>query len=199
VDDAERLIHRKKTWVLDTLSNMQEKRKVALDVKKNRLSVLLFGKEKGLVFKFNQKRDFILETKDNIVMGVVGARIAKKRIEAKLEFWLAERASRYFPLRLRKLNNNQFDVGLVTVKNHKTLWGSCSSKGNINLNWRMIMAPKFVSDYIVFHEMCHTKHMNHSKRYWALVSEVCPSYERAEEWIRKYGFLLHVNLFGFGE
>jgi predicted metal-dependent hydrolase len=91
----------------------------------------------------------------------------------------------------------KFSFGEIFIKNHRTLWGSCSDQGNINLNWRLIMAPRFVSDYILFHEMCHLKYLNHSRRYWSLVSDICPDYQKAENWIREYGFLLHINLFNW--
>ncbi|MEQ8235521.1 MAG: SprT family zinc-dependent metalloprotease [Syntrophomonadaceae bacterium] len=75
----------------------------------------------------------------------------------------------------------------VTIKNQKTRWGSCSSKGNLNFNWKAIMAPPKVVDYIVVHELCHLVHLNHSQDFWKLVASTLPEYKAGKDWLRKNG------------
>jgi len=75
----------------------------------------------------------------------------------------------------------------VRVKNQKCRWGSCSSSGNLNFNWKLVMALPEVIDYVVVHELCHIKKMDHSKEFWRLVSEVLPEYRQHRKWLRKYG------------
>lgn len=82
------------------------------------------------------------------------------------------------------------DVKEVTVRNQRTRWGSCSAGGVISLNWRLIQAPLFVRDYIIYHELMHLREMNHSARFWARVEEVCPYWRDAEHWIKQNGSLL---------
>lgn len=65
----------------------------------------------------------------------------------------------------------------VTVKDYRTKWGTCDSKGNLTFNWRLLLLPSFLSDYIIIHELCHLKHLNHSKRFWNLVAEYCENYK----------------------
>lgn len=77
----------------------------------------------------------------------------------------------------------------LVIRNQRTKWGSCSQKGNINLNWRLIKCPEFVQKYIFIHELCHTVHMNHSKAYWQLVERHFPERKLAEKWIRENGAL----------
>lgn len=86
-----------------------------------------------------------------------------------------------------KAQELNFRHGRVTIKSQKTRWGSCSSKKNINLNWRLIKAPRFVQDYIFVHEMCHLVHLNHSPRFWALVDSHFPRRPEAEQWLRDFG------------
>jgi len=86
-----------------------------------------------------------------------------------------------------------FRHGRVTVRNQKTKWGSCSSKGNISLNWRLIKCPRFVQDYIYIHEMCHLVHLNHSPQYWALVDAIYPDRDKADRWIKEHGPLAFQN------
>jgi predicted metal-dependent hydrolase len=73
----------------------------------------------------------------------------------------------------------------VIVRNQKSRWGSCSVRGTISLNWRLIQVPDFVRDYIILHELAHLRHLNHSARFWAEVKRVCPDYLAAEVWLKK--------------
>jgi predicted metal-dependent hydrolase len=80
----------------------------------------------------------------------------------------------------------------VKIKEQKSRWGSCSSKGNLNFNWKVIMAPADVLDYIIVHEMCHLIHLNHSKDYWKQVSSIMPNYKVLKNWLRKNGIKLRL-------
>ena len=79
--------------------------------------------------------------------------------------------------------------GHITIRNQKTLWGSCSRKGNLNFNCMLMKAPERVRDYVIVHELCHRKEMNHSKKFWALVEEVIPDYRQCRKWLREEGSL----------
>ena len=71
----------------------------------------------------------------------------------------------------------------IRVKNQRTRWGSCSNKGSINLNWRIIMAPNQVITYVVIHELAHLKYEDHSREFWALVGKHMPDYKRWKKWL----------------
>ena len=77
--------------------------------------------------------------------------------------------------------------GRVTVRNQKTRWGSCSSEGNLNFNCLLAEAPPSVLRYVVVHELCHRKEMNHSSRFWALVGSTCPDYRESVRWLKTEG------------
>jgi predicted metal-dependent hydrolase len=81
-------------------------------------------------------------------------------------------------------------VRRVSVRNQRSRWGSCSRRGTISLNWRLIQTPAFVLDYLVVHELMHLKEMNHSARFWREVELVCPDYATAEQWLKRHSFLL---------
>lgn len=78
-------------------------------------------------------------------------------------------------------------IGKITIRNQSTRWGSCSTRGSISLNWRLIQTPNTVRDYIILHELMHLKEMNHSPKFWALVEKVCPAYLEAERWLKVNG------------
>lgn len=75
----------------------------------------------------------------------------------------------------------------MRIKEQKTRWGSCSGKGNINFNWRVIMAPNQVIDYLVIHELSHLRHLNHSEDFWHVVASYMPDYKKWERWLKKHG------------
>lgn len=77
--------------------------------------------------------------------------------------------------------------GRISIREQKTRWGSCSSQGNLNFNWRLIFAPENVLDYVVVHELAHRKEMNHSKAFYAIVESVLPDYRVSRKWLRDNG------------
>lgn len=75
----------------------------------------------------------------------------------------------------------------VFVKAQKTRWGSCSDKGNINLNCLLMIVPSYVRKYVIVHELAHRKEMNHSDRFWKIVADEMPDYQKAVKWLKKNG------------
>jgi hypothetical protein len=85
---------------------------------------------------------------------------------------------------------HQVPVRRVTVRNQRSRWGSCSRRGTVSLNWRLIQTPEFVRDYLITHELMHLREMNHSRRFWRAVERVCPNYAAAERWLKEHRDLL---------
>lgn len=82
------------------------------------------------------------------------------------------------------------EVSRVSVRNQKSRWGSCSRKGTISLNWRLIQTPEFVQDYIILHELAHRRQMNHSDKFWLEIQRLCPDYLTAERWLKTHRLVL---------
>ena len=80
--------------------------------------------------------------------------------------------------------------GRITVRDQKTRWGSCSQTGNLNFNFRLILAPPEVLDYVVVHELCHRRQMNHSTQFWQEVAQVLPDYRKRKAWLTENGWRL---------
>lgn len=101
---------------------------------------------------------------------------------------LRDRASRELPgLVLELAARHGLMVTRISVRDQRTRWGSCGRDGHICLNWRLVLMPSTVRDYVVIHELMHLKQMNHSRRYWALVADACPEYRVARQWLREHG------------
>ena len=77
--------------------------------------------------------------------------------------------------------------GRITVRNQRSRWGSCSSQGNLNFNCLLMLCPEEIVDYVVVHELCHRKEMNHSPRFWAEVERVLPDYKQRLQWLKENG------------
>ena len=87
-------------------------------------------------------------------------------------------------------NKHNLMVNQVRIKNQKTMWGSCSSKNNINLNYLLLMAPMGVIDYVIVHELVHTIHRNHSTDFWDSVESIMPEFQEHKRWLKKNGYKL---------
>lgn len=79
----------------------------------------------------------------------------------------------------------------IRIKDQRSRWGSCSSKGNLNFNWRILMAPEPVCDYVIIHELCHLVFMDHSSNFWNLVESICPEYKQYKKWLKENGKQLY--------
>ncbi len=101
---------------------------------------------------------------------------------------LAKKARDYIPGRVEYYARIiGVDYGRITIRNQKTRWGSCSSKGNLNFNCLLMLMPSDIIDYVVVHELCHRKEMNHSKAFWSEVEKVLPDYKIQVKWLKDEG------------
>lgn len=109
-------------------------------------------------------------------------------LAAVLEAWYRDQArallTRRVSLWSRRMN---LSYGHIWIKDQRTRWGSCSSKGNLNFSWRLIMAPKAVIDYVVVHELCHLRAPHHGPAFWSEVERYCPEYRQHVRWLREQG------------
>jgi len=109
-------------------------------------------------------------------------------VKPAVEGLLWDLAKGELPPRVRELGRQHaFNFTRVTIRNQRSRWGSCSPRGTISLNWRLVQMPPEVCDYIILHELAHTRHLNHSVRFWREVKRICPGYREAEHWIRQNG------------
>ena len=100
-------------------------------------------------------------------------------------------AAKELPARVIELAApHNFPVRRVTVRNQRSRWGSCSRRGTISLNWRLVQTPLSVRDYLILHELAHLREMNHSRRFWNEVTRLCPNFREAERWLKQHSGLL---------
>ncbi len=101
--------------------------------------------------------------------------------------WLREYARVHLGEKVQFYGNQmQVEVNRIAIKEQKTRWGSCSSKGNVNFNWKLALMPERIQDYVVVHELAHRKQMNHSKAFWQEVELVLPDYKERRQWLKEH-------------
>jgi hypothetical protein len=113
--------------------------------------------------------------------------VLKAAVQASLE-----RAPRQ-PLPGRTAGAARHDIAVtrVSIRNQASRWNSCSRRGAISLNWRLVQTPPFVRDYVLLHELMHRRELNHSARFWRHVAAVCPRYVEARRWLADGAFWLY--------
>jgi hypothetical protein len=109
-------------------------------------------------------------------------------LSRQLSRWYRQQAESYLQARCHELAaNTHLMPRSVTIKTYKARWGSCRINGDIQLNWKLIMAPVAVIDYVIIHELCHLKQHNHSPAFWQLVENFCPEFRLHRLWLKQYG------------
>lgn len=166
--DAEKFLFRKSDWIKKHLRQNRQSR--------NKLSLL------GRAIKVTQNYDlFIKKHKikfSNNHLFITSPSGSKVSIEEAFENWLRKIAKKSLVARVHKIANSLgFKVGMITIRGQKTRWGSCSTSGNLSFNYNLLRFRKEVIDYVIIHELCHIKEMNHSAKFWKLVEKFCPDYK----------------------
>ena len=192
IDEVEKVLNTKSNWIykhyIDFQSMKVEEYKrdwesgETILYRGKRYNIRIFAhKEQATVIKFTGKRFQIFVNED------VGDN-RKSLIENAFKKWYIKTASDTFKERLDYYSKI---IGLtyndMRIKEQKTRWGSCSKRRNLNFNWKLIMAPQWVMDYVVVHEVCHLRYLNHSKDYWVMVGMYMPDYKKAQDWLKKNG------------
>jgi predicted metal-dependent hydrolase len=193
-DDAEigNFLHRKRQWVFDTLRELQEvtSRRPAVPrfitgskiPYRGRMSSLTVRRHDGSKVEIAHKGGFIVDLPSWVM-----AETADTIVATEIKLWLKQRARRdvhevvahyrkRFDLTPRALRVAEFAQG----------WGSCSPTGTINIDWRLVFAPKRVLEYVVVHELAHLKHRSHGDAFWTYLASILPDYERPEGWLNQH-------------
>ena len=133
----------------------------------------------------------IVESKASWITGQLAKREQEKKLprltHADIQL-LADQAMTDIPERVRRFAPIiGVTYGRITIRNQRSRWGSCSGQGNLNFNCLLMLTPPQVRDYVVIHELCHRKEMNHSADFWAQVARVMPDYKTHRQWLKTHG------------
>ncbi len=137
-------------------------------------SLLYLGKKYSLMFSKSSKVEV---TDDSII-------VPESMDVEHLKNWFKFKAEKLMVPRFKNLAKG-FNYKNIKLSNARTRYGSCNSKGNINLSWRLIFAPLYVIDYVIIHELVHIEHMNHSSQFWNKLEQTMPDYKLAKKWLKE--------------
>lgn len=165
------------------------RKSVAIEITKDAKIIVrstYFFKEYQIIDLLEKKEDWIKEH----LLKVRQQKLKIQETEISLERirFLSAQARLMLPERIRYYAEKMgVSYGKVTIRHQKTRWGSCSAKGNLNFNCMLMAMPKEIQDYVIVHELCHRKEMNHSPAFWKEVEAVLPDYKQRREWLKKNG------------
>jgi predicted metal-dependent hydrolase len=188
-DEVLEKVKAKSQWIVQKLFEIREiEHRKGIKQYVNGESFLYMGRNYSLHIEIEANRKLaeaklsrgklIVFTPSNDEEMIRKALIAWYRAKAREK--IIERVNYYLP-------NFDVEPSLIIIKEQQKRWGSCTSKKKLLFNWKCIMAPANVLDYIVVHEMCHLVHMDHSKEYWQLLQRVMPDYELRKTWLKHNG------------
>ena len=148
-----------------------------------------FGLKETIAEKFIQEKSDWLFSKISFFKQFKGKAIARYSQEDYLKH--KDSARKFAMERVDHFNTTyKFKFNRINIKNQKTRWGSCSNKGNLNFNYKIVLLPERLADYIIVHELCHLKELNHSKKFWNLVAKAMPDYPQIKDELNKGGMYL---------
>lgn len=193
VKQIKEVVQKKADWIIKKVNEVRERN--SNTVCREFISgekLLYLGKEYTLeIVEKDSGQAEVLMQEDTMAVYISQGLLEESRKQAIKEAlikWYRQRFAEIVKDRIEKYSL-QLKVApcKVVIKDQKTRWGSCSKKGNINLNWRLIMALLHIIDYVVVHELCHLKVMNHSKDFWNLVESILPNYHESRKWLKVNG------------
>ncbi|MCX6717401.1 MAG: M48 family metallopeptidase [Candidatus Taylorbacteria bacterium] len=140
-------------------------------------------------------------TKGKLLNGLFGFRVVVRRRRVRIRIKSKKRKAEYLKYKdqakifvinkVTELNKNYgYKINRITIRNQKTRWGSCSKKGNMNFNYKIVLLPDKLAEYIIVHEICHLGEFNHSANFWNLVAQTVPDYKEKREELHKAGRII---------
>jgi hypothetical protein len=180
------LLESKGNWISDKLTKYGQVQSLSDKTEvKSGDTIPYLGRNLEVVKRQNRRNANSIRLERNRLVVAIGS--VSSRLNLVLEQWYRMQAAKLIKERADKLSAR---LGLtynrILIRGQKTRWGSCSHKGNLSFNWKLIMAPEPVIDYVIIHELAHLKEMNHTKRFWGLVAEHCPRWREHKKWLKDH-------------
>lgn len=155
--------------------------------------ILLFGEMMRFHVTAGSSKQLKIDYEDNIIQ-IVTDNDSETEIEKLVTEWYKNKAFEIFKVRTAIFAEKmQIKYGKITIRGQVSRWGSCSAAGNLSFNWKLLMMPLDVIDYIIVHELAHRREMNHSKHFWDVVKEFMPDYEEKRGSLREYESKIKIN------
>lgn len=196
-EEAVRFVESKKDWVLKKTGEMGFfKRESDEEREFSGGEEFLFQGRKLhlLIVQSDRKNTAVSVEADRIIVSVNhGPKTDSRKalIKRAMEDWYRDQARDVITERIKFFQKMLgVEYNSINIRDQKTRWGSCSGRKNLSFNWRLIMCPQEILDYVVVHELCHLIHMNHSKKFWQEVESILPQYKIRKKWLKENSAVL---------
>lgn len=178
--DIQNLIKKKQIWIDKNLNKFKGKTE---KIKLHDNQILLFGNKYTYFYRAEFHNKVVVNQEHKTIQSKTNLLDNDEQLK-----WYKRYAKRHITKRLTEIaKQHKFKYNKVFIRDQRTKWGNCSTEKNLSFNWRLIKTPNFVIDYLIFHELVHTKTMNHTHKFWTELRSFLPEYQEAVKWLDKYG------------
>lgn len=178
--DIQNLIKKKQIWIDKNLNKFKGKTE---KIKLHDNQILLFGNKYTYFYRAEFHNKVVVNQEHKTIQSKANLLDKDEQLQ-----WYKRYAKRHITKRLTEIaKQHKFKYNKVFIRDQRTKWGNCSTEKNLSFNWRLIKTPNFVIDYLIFHELVHTKTMNHTHKFWTELRSFLPEYQEAVKWLDKYG------------
>jgi len=173
-EDGIRFLNSKQNWIVKHLKQARHNHHNTPPITRpTELNLLASGEAWQLAYQYRDRNRILIASSAKQCLTLQGPIDESKKWRQALENWLKYKAKIYLPQRLDELSQqHNLPYHKTTIRNQRTRWGSCTPNHTINLNYKLILLPKELADHVMLHELCHTVHLNHSKRFWQLLNRL---------------------------
>ena len=188
------LLEGKRGWILSKLAKYGQFRPHKIENELKSLDTIPYlGQDLEVVRRQNHGSGDSVRLERNKL--IVSIRAENSAVDLLLEQWYRMQAAELIRGKAEKLGARfGLTYNRLIIRGQKTRWASCSHKGNLSFNWKLIMAPEPVIDYVITHELVHLKEMNHTKKFWQLVTQHCPRWREHKKWLKDHEAKLAATL-----
>ncbi len=178
--EIEKLIKKKQDWIDKNLNKFRGKTE---KIKLPQNQILLFGDKYRYFYRSDLYNKVLINQEHKTIQSKINL-----LENTELLKWYKRYGKRYITIRLIDISKkHKFKYKKIFIRDQRTKWGNCSTEKNLSFNWRLIKTPQFVIDYLLYHELVHTRTMNHTQRFWTELRSLYPEYQEAIRWLDKYG------------
>lgn len=178
--DIQNLLKKKQSWIDKNLNKFKSRTE---KIKLHDNQILLFGNKYTYFYRAEYHNKVVINKEHKTIQSKINLLDKDQQLK-----WHKRCAKRHITKRLKEIAKEyKFKYNKVFIRDQRTKWGNCSTQKNLSFNWRLIKTPDFVIDYLIFHELVHTRTMNHTAKFWTELRSLYPEYPEAVKWLDRYG------------
>jgi len=187
---AKQFVMRKQQWIEDKLKNFQQRPPKRQFIEGELQPFMGEQYPLNIIQEPQRQRLYVRLDQQKLVI-MAPPNVTALQVRQALTRWYRRQAESLLSERVKQLaEQTGLRPNQVQIKSYKARWGSCTMRGDIQLNWQLVQATQSINDYVIIHELCHLRQHNHSKAFWDLVEQFDPNFREHRRWLKQHGHLL---------